>query len=61
MPHILFHPDVKQEIRHSFEWYQAQSLGLGQEFINELEESFEAIKSLPLTWPKWVIITAVMF
>ncbi|WP_102796240.1 type II toxin-antitoxin system RelE/ParE family toxin [Bowmanella denitrificans] len=49
---LVFHPDVKTEIFHSFQWYQEQSLGLGHEFINELEESFSSIQSLPFTWPK---------
>lgn len=52
MPPIIFHPDVKEEIQHSFSWYQEQSKGLGYEFIHELEESFSSIQSLPSTWPK---------
>ena len=50
---LSFHPDVALEVKQSFDWYQAQSLGLGHEFIHELEESFDSIQSLPATWPKF--------
>lgn len=50
MYQLLLHPDVKSDIKHSFDWYQEQSLGLGNEFIQELEEAFQSIQSLPLAW-----------
>lgn len=49
---IIFHPEVKPEISHSFRWYQEQSLGLGNEFLQELEDSLHSIQSLPYAWPK---------
>lgn len=49
---ISFHPDVRLEVIDSFSWYQEQSLGLGHEFIQELEESFVSIRSLPSAWAK---------
>jgi plasmid stabilization system protein ParE len=49
---ILFHPATSVEIKSSFDWYQLQAVGLGHKFIQELEEAFNSIQSLPATWPK---------
>lgn len=48
---LRFHPDTKLEISDSFQWYQAQSNGLGTKFIEELEDAFHSIQALPNTWP----------
>ncbi len=53
MPKIIFHPDVVHEIKASYEWYQNQAEGLGDDFIAELESAYEAITELPGTWPKF--------
>jgi plasmid stabilization system protein ParE len=50
---IFFHPDTKVEVIESFTWYQLQSKGLGHEFVQELDEAFNSIQSLPSTWPKF--------
>jgi plasmid stabilization system protein ParE len=52
MPELLFHPDTTEEIKSSFDWYQDQVKGLGYEFIQELDDAFNSIQSLPQTWPK---------
>jgi plasmid stabilization system protein ParE len=52
MPELLFHPDTLEEIKSSFDWYQEQVKGLGHDFIQELDEAFSSIQSLPSTWPK---------
>lgn len=49
---VSFHPDVKEEVKKSFDWYQEQSPGLGHEFTIELKESIDSICSIPLAWPK---------
>lgn len=53
MAKIAFHPDVADEIKASYEWYQKQADGLGNDFIVELESACEAIAELPDTWPKF--------
>jgi len=53
MPEIIFHPDTVHEIKESYEWYQNQAEGLGDDFLAELESVFKAIKELPNTWPKF--------
>ncbi len=53
MPKLVFHPDVASEIKASHTWYQAQAAGLGDDFITELESTYQAITELPETWPKF--------
>ena len=50
---LVFHPDVETEISASYSWYQDQANGLGVDFINELESSYDAICELSNTWPKF--------
>jgi hypothetical protein len=53
MPKIVFHPDIASEIKASYNWYQEQAAGLGDDFIAELESAYETIEELPETWPKF--------
>jgi len=50
---VIFHPDIVQEIKASFVWYQNQADGLGDDFLSELESAYQAIIELPDTWPKF--------
>jgi hypothetical protein len=53
MPKIIFHPDVALEIEASYEWYQGQAEGLGDDFLYELESAYQTISELPDTWPRF--------
>lgn len=53
MPELLFHPDIESEVKASYTWYENQAEGLGEDFINELENAYDAIEELPDTWPKF--------
>ena len=53
MPEIIFHSDVAMEIKASFDWYETQAQGLGDDFINELEAAYQSITERPDTWPKF--------
>lgn len=53
IPEILFHPDIVLEIKSSYDWYQNQAEGLGDDFLNELELAYQAIEEFPDTWPKF--------
>lgn len=55
MPEIIFHPDVTTEIKSSYQWYQNQAEGLGDDFISELESACQTITEFPDTWPKFKI------
>ncbi len=50
---LVFHPDVELEISSSYSWYQEQAKGLGDDYLTELESSYDAIRELPNTWPKF--------
>ena len=50
---IEFHPDVALEIKFSYQWYQNQAEGLGQDYLSELESSMKMIRELPETWPRF--------
>ena len=50
---ILFHPDIASEVKSSYDWYQEQADGLGDDFITELESAYEAVAELPQTWPRF--------
>lgn len=51
MPGLQFHPEIAIEVRASYIWYQKQSNGLGDYFLQELESAYQAISELPRTWP----------
>jgi len=53
MPKLQFHPDIASEVKASYNWYQEQADGLGDDFIAELESAFDTIVELPETWPKF--------
>ena len=53
MLEIKFHPDVAVEIKASYQWYQDQAEGLGEDFLSELESAYQTIQELPNTWPKF--------
>ena len=55
MSNIIFHPDIENEVKSSYEWYQNQADGLGEDFLSELETAYQAIIELPDTWPKFNI------
>lgn len=44
MPELLFHPDITEEIKLSFDWYQEQVKGLGYKFVQELDDAFNSIQ-----------------
>jgi toxin ParE1/3/4 len=53
MDGVIFHPDVIQEVKAAFNWYEEQAQGLGDDLIAELEHAFLHIQQSPQTWPKF--------
>ena len=43
MPELRFHPEIASEVKASYLWYQEQANGLGDDFLDELESSYQAI------------------
>jgi len=50
MNELKFHPDVAIDIKESYRWYEKQSIGLGEDFLDEIENSYQAIIDFPNTW-----------
>ena len=51
MANLKFHPQVSSEIKSSYNWYQKQAEGLGEDFLNELKSAYQAIVEFPKAWP----------
>ena len=50
MQNLRFHPDVATDIKNSYRWYEEQNAGLGEDFIEEVENSYQAIIDFPKAW-----------
>lgn len=53
MKNLIFHPDVKDEIKAYYQWYEEQAIGLGDDLLQELESSYEILSEYPDTWPNF--------
>ena len=51
MSELQFHPDVSQDLKEAYIWYESQSSGLGEDFLFELETAFSLIHNMPNSWP----------
>ena len=50
MSPVEFDPEALKEIEDGAEWYEAQSVGLGGDFVEECREAFQSIQTSPETW-----------
>lgn len=48
---LLVRPRAERDLQSSFEWYESQQQGLGGEFLVEVRERLEAIRSFPESSP----------
>jgi plasmid stabilization system protein ParE len=51
MPEIAFHTDAAEEMRAAAAYYEAQERGLGDQFLDEVEEGLQRIQQFPRLWP----------
>ena len=54
MLQIEIHPEVYKELEASKAWYEGQSRGLGDRFLNEIDLAMAVISEYPETWPAYV-------
>jgi plasmid stabilization system protein ParE len=47
-----FHPEAREELEQSAAWYEMREPGLGDEFLEEVEETIIRILRNPETWRK---------
>ena len=45
--HAEFHPAIKRELDSAYRWYEAQGVGLGKRFLNDLELLLQTIVTQP--------------
>lgn len=51
MRRLEVHPQVYEELEEARAWYEDQTLGLGDEFLDEVERAIAAIQRSPEAWP----------
>ena len=51
---IEIHSEVYKEMEESKDWYEEQSRGLGDRFLDEVDLAMAAISGYPETWPPYV-------
>jgi plasmid stabilization system protein ParE len=47
---IRFRPEVADDLRDAFDWYDAKKTGLGDEFLGEYWSAIERIMNQPLVY-----------
>lgn len=48
---FVLRPRAERDIQSTFEWYESQRSGLGDEFLVSLRESLEAVRTFPEGFP----------
>jgi len=51
MSPLRFHPDVQQELRDAYLWFESNAEGLGEDLLQELDQSYLVIQQILMTWP----------
>ncbi len=49
-PEVEFHPEARLELGESAEWYEEKKSGLGELFIDEIEEKLNQILKHPYSY-----------
>ena len=47
MYNLKFKPEVYNDIKAAYDWYESQRIGLGEDFLLTLEESYSKITRTP--------------
>ena len=48
---LVFRPEVREEINQAYSWYENQKSGLGDEFLDCVDETLNRICKLPESYP----------
>ncbi|SRR6266511_6015920 len=51
MDEIAFHSDAAEEMRAAAAYYEAREQGLGDQFLDEVQEGLRRIQQFPRLWP----------
>ncbi|WP_068816729.1 type II toxin-antitoxin system RelE/ParE family toxin [Phormidesmis priestleyi] len=44
---LIFRPEVREELNEAYQWYEGQQLGLGDDFIDCVDEMINRICQMP--------------
>ncbi|NBD16114.1 MAG: type II toxin-antitoxin system RelE/ParE family toxin [Cyanobacteria bacterium] len=44
---LVFRPEVQEEVNEAYNWYEKQKLGLGDEFLDSVEQTLNRVSSMP--------------
>lgn len=44
---LVFRPEVREELDEAYSWYESQKLGLGDEFLDCVDETVNRISQMP--------------
>ena len=48
---LVFCPEVRKEIDEAYSWYEGQELGLGDDFLEQVDEALDRICQMPESYP----------
>ena len=48
---VRLEPEAKQDIREAWQWYEQRRTGLGEEFVDAVDDVFELIAAAPERFP----------
>lgn len=44
---LVFRPEVREELGEAYNWYESQELGLGDDFLEQVDEALDRICQMP--------------
>ncbi|MEG4811415.1 hypothetical protein QUA82_27250 [Microcoleus sp. F8-D3] len=48
---LVFRPEVREEVDEAYSWYESQQLGLGDDFLDCVDEILDRICQMPESYP----------
>jgi plasmid stabilization system protein ParE len=48
---LVFRPEVRKEIDEVYSWYESQQPGLGDNFLEQIDEALDRICQMPESYP----------
>lgn len=48
---LVFRPEVREELNEAYDWYENQKTGLGDDFLDSIDEALNRICQMPESYP----------
>jgi plasmid stabilization system protein ParE len=52
VPRLVSRPDADADVEATFDWYEGELAGLGQQFLNELQVTYDRIAAGPAKYQR---------